>query len=78
MYIVLICSKVLGVYHLRILIIFNVAFRALTDAINVVANGDKYGVKAEALVNDILHADPNMKFLDGAKYGGNNGLDHVV
>jgi filamentous hemagglutinin len=45
---------------------------------DVVANGDKTGVKTEALVNDVLKSDPSMKVLDGAKYGANNGLDHVV
>ena len=44
---------------------------------DVVANGDKLGVKTEALVNDVLKADPNFKILD-AKYGSNNGLDHLV
>ena len=44
---------------------------------DVVANGDKLGVKTEALVNDVLKADPNFKILD-AKYRGNNGLDHLV
>ena len=43
----------------------------------MVANGDKLGVKTEALVNDVLKADPNFKILD-AKYRGNNGLDHLV
>ena len=42
------------------------------------ANGDKYGTKTEALVNDVLKNDPSIKVLDGTKYGANNGLDHVV
>jgi len=45
---------------------------------DVVANGDKYGEKTEALVNDVLKSDPSIKVLDGTKYGSNNGLDHVV
>ena len=45
---------------------------------DVVANGDKYGTKTEALVNEVLKNDPSIKVLDGAKYGANNGLDHVV
>ncbi len=44
---------------------------------DVVANGDKLGYKTESLVSDVLKADPNFKILD-AKYGANNGLDHVV
>ena len=45
---------------------------------DVVANGDKFGVKTEALVNDLLKSDPSIKVLEGTKYNGNNGLDHVV
>ena len=45
---------------------------------DVMANGDKYGTKTEALVNDVLKSDPSIKVLDGTKYGSNNGLDHVV
>jgi filamentous hemagglutinin len=45
---------------------------------DVVANGDRFGVKTEVLVNDVLYADPAVKVLSGTKYGGNNGLDHVV
>ncbi len=45
---------------------------------DVVANGDKFGVKTESLVNDVIKSDPAMKVLDGTKYRGENGLDHVV
>ena len=44
---------------------------------DVMANGDKFGEKTEALVNDVLKSDPSIKVLDG-KYGANNGLDHVI
>jgi filamentous hemagglutinin len=45
---------------------------------DVVANGDWQGVKTEALVHDVLTSDTGFKVLDGTKYGGNKGLDHVV
>lgn len=45
---------------------------------DIVANLDKSGVKTESLMDFVLKADPNIKVLEGAKYHGNNGFDHVI
>jgi filamentous hemagglutinin family protein len=41
-------------------------------------NGDITGLKTENLVNVTLLSDPGMVVLEGTKYNGNKGLDHVV
>jgi filamentous hemagglutinin len=45
---------------------------------DVVANGDKFGYKTEALLHDVLNSTPGVKVLTGTKYSGEKGLDHVV
>jgi len=48
-----------------------------TRALDIARNGDSGGTKTEALVNDVITSQGG-KVLDGAKYGSNNGMDHVA
>lgn len=46
--------------------------------LNIWVNGDFKGDKTEKIVNNVLENDSTMTLLEGTKYHGENGLDHVA